>query len=88
MFLQNFFSWKPVRAIAAFMAILVMATACQETAQVINKPMAANESIAQSEQAQETAVAQNTPLSEAELALAKKVDSDKDIAVMNQMGSK
>jgi hypothetical protein len=42
MFLQNLYTWKPFRAVAAAMLVLVMATACQETAQVINRTNSGN----------------------------------------------
>jgi murein L,D-transpeptidase YcbB/YkuD len=45
MFLQNLYTWKPFRAVAAAMLVLVMATACQETAQVINKPIIVSDEI-------------------------------------------
>lgn len=73
MFLQNFSNWKPFRAVAAFMLVLVMATACQETAQVINEPIAAKKSAVQSENIDTKASTQSiAPLSEAERALIKK----------------
>jgi hypothetical protein len=84
MFLQNLYVWKPFRAVAAAMLVLVMATACQETAQQITQP-SAKASVALTETTQGTAIAQNAPLSEAELALVKKMEGDKDVAAMNLM---
>ncbi len=84
MFLQNLYVWKPFRAVAAAMLVLVMATACQETAQQVIQP-SAKAPVAQTETTQGNMTAQNAPLSEAELAFMKKMEGDKDIAAVNQM---
>ena len=85
MFLQNLYVWKPFRAVAAAMLVLVMATACQETAQQVIQP-SANVPVAQSEATQEkVTLAQNTSLTSEERALAKKVATDKDFLALREM---
>lgn len=92
MSLEKIYSSRPFKAMAALLFGVMVLSACQETAQVVNKPaidksVLKNESIAQSEATQAQAIAENTntPLSEQERALAKKLGRDDDFIALREM---
>ena len=92
MSLEKLYSSRPFKAMAAFLFGVMILSACQEAAQVVNKPTTdksalKNESINQSEATQKQTMAQNSsaPLSEQERALAKKLVHDKDFIALREM---
>jgi hypothetical protein len=85
MFLQNLYVWKPFRAIAALMLVLVMMTACQEIAQVINKPVTTVSGSENSSPMASTIAAKSAPLTDEEKAFGMDMLNDKNFQELTQM---
>lgn len=85
MSLEKITSSRPFKAMAAFLFGVMILSACQETAQVVNKPISTANPSANLSQKSSVASAESLKLSDEERALGQELLQDKDFQDLNEM---